>query len=276
MFEHTVVAVHFSSSYKPLLESLSELREMGAKEFTLVDVLRVDEPKDLSEAHKAEARRRLEQKQEDLQKDGFEVHIEQPVGHPAQELVKVAMGAKADLILLASRGEGLWREFFHGSTVLELVRRTSIPTLIERLDPKDDTPISDLFSHILLATDGSKRAEGAEAHALELAGRGGNRKLTLLQASESDVPADAADRLRELADKARAKGVDVAVRSEEGDADRVISRVAKEEHASLVVLGKRGNAPHKELMLGETAQEICRNVASSVLVVPGSAPVWTR
>lgn len=276
MFEHTVVAVHFSSSYKPLLESLSELREMGAKEFTLVDVLRVDEPKELSDEHKAEARRRLKQKQEDLEKEGFKVHIESPVGHPAQELVKVAMGVKANLILLASRGEGLWREFFHGSTVLELVRRTSIPTLIERLDPKDDTPISDLFSHILLATDGSKRAEGAEAHALELAGGAGNRKLTLLQVSEAETPADAADRLRALADQARSKGADVAVRTEEGDPARVIGRVAREEHASLVVLGKRGNAPHKELMLGDTAQEICRNVASSVLVVPGSAPLWTR
>jgi nucleotide-binding universal stress UspA family protein len=49
-----------------------------------------------------------------------------------------------------------------------------------------------------------------------------------------------------------------------------ISRTAREEGASLVV-GKRGRNPLQELVLGRTAEAVCRYAARPVLLVPSNS-----
>lgn len=277
MFDHVVVAVHFESPYQPLLDSLTELHRMGARRFTLVDVLRIDDPDDLSEAHRAEARRRLEQKRADLSQAGFEVDIQQPVGFPAPELAKIGRGYGAQLLVLGSRGEGLLREFYHGSTVLELARQTALPVLMERIGPDQNATWGEVFQRPLLATDFSTKAGAAEALALDLGAQTGH--LTILHVAESETVADEA-RIRQSMDdlvgRARERGIEVDPRMEEGTPSRRIRAIAEKEAISVVVVGKRGGGPARDLPIGSTAQGVCRNCPASVLLVPNEQGIWVR
>ncbi len=275
MFEHTVVAVHFESTQQPLLRSLGELSRLGGEQFTLVDVLRIDDPDDLSDAHRAEARLRLQQKQAELQEAGFRVDIQQPVGFPAPELAKIARGYGAQLILLGSRGEGLLREFYHGSTVLELARQTTLPVLMERIYPDQETvDYGEVFSHPLLATDFSRKAAAAQDLALDIGEKTG--ALTILHVTDEDHRNEGQEGLERLAARAKERGIEVATRLETGSPSRVIRRVVEKERASLAIVGKRGEGPSRELALGSTAQQVCRNCPGSVLLVPNEQGIWIR
>ena len=275
MFEHTVVAVHFDSPHAPLLSSLNELHRFGAQRFTLVDVLRIDDPDDLSDSHREEARRRLEQKQADLQSDGFQVDIQQPVGFPAPELAKIGRGYGAQLILLGSRGEGLLREFYHGSTVLELARQTALPVLMERIAPDPSTAShGEVLQYPVLATDFSDKAKSAEALALDMGERVG--ELLILHVTEEDQRSDAQRRLQELAATAEQRGIEVSTRLETGTPSRVIRSISEREGRSVVILGKRGTGAARQMALGTTAQQVCRNCPASVLLVPNEQGIWIR
>ncbi|MBK1734222.1 universal stress protein UspA [Halorhodospira abdelmalekii] len=275
MFEHTVVAVHFESPHQPLLDSLGELQRYGAKEFTLVDVLRVDDPDDLSDSHREEARRRLQQKQADLERAGFKVNIQQPVGFPAPELAKIGRGYGAQLIMLGSGGEGLLREFYHGSTVLELARQTALPVLMERIHPDPETVShGEVFSRPMLATDFSAKAVAAENLALDVAKQHG--ELLILHVTDEDKRVEGQESLERLAAKVREQGVEVTTRLETGTPARVVRKVVERESVSLVIIGKRGDGPGREMALGYTAQQVCRNCPCSVLLVPNEQGIWLR
>lgn len=275
MFDHTVVAVHYESPHQPLTDSLTELNKYGAKHFTLVDVLRIDDPDDLSDAHREEARRRLQQKQADLEKAGFKVDIQQPVGFPAPELAKIGRGYGAQLIMLGSGGEGLLREFYHGSTVLELARQTALPVLMERIHP-DPNSVShgEVFTRPMLTTDFSPKAAAAEGLALDIGKSVG--ELLILHVTEESGRVEGQENIERLAERYRQEGIDVTTRLETGTPARVIRNVAEQENVSLVITGKRGSGPGRELALGYTAQQICRNCPCSVLLVPNEQGIWQR
>ncbi|MFW6277771.1 MAG: universal stress protein [Halorhodospira sp.] len=275
MFDHTIVAVHFESPYQPLLDTLSELHKLGAQRFTLVDVLRIDDVEALSKAHRDEARRRLEQRRADLQAAGFEVDIQQPEGFPAPELAKIGRGYGAQLILLGSRGEGLLREFYHGSTVLELARQTALPVLVERIDPDPATySHGETLSRPLLATDFSGPAGAAQSLALELGEQVG--ELLLLHVTDEDHRTQGQDQLQQFAAEAEGRGIRVTTRLEVGTPSRVIHSVAEREGSSVAILGKRGDGPAREVALGSTAQQACRHCPCSVLLVPHQQGIWNR
>lgn len=275
MFDHTVVAVHYESPHQPLMESLAELQKFGARQFTLVDVLRVDDPDDLSESHREEARRRLQQKQADLEKVGFKVDIQQPVGFPAPELAKIGRGYGAQLLMLGSGGEGLLREFYHGSTVLELARQTALPVLMERINPGPNTVShGEVLTRPMLTTDFSAKAAAAENLALDIGKALG--ELFILHVTEEDKRVEGQENLEKLAEKAHQAGVNVTTRLESGTPAREIRRVAEQEDISLVITGQRGSGTGREVTLGYTAQQVCRNCPCSILLVPNEQGIWRR
>ncbi|MCC5810451.1 MAG: universal stress protein [Ectothiorhodospiraceae bacterium] len=276
MFEHTVVAAHFSSATAPLFDSLRELQDRGTRELTLVDVLRSHNTADLAEEHRVEAQRRLEEEKTELERAGFKVNIELRMGQPAHELSTIARGRGASLILVGSRGEHYFREFLRGSTVLQLVRKTSTPVLLEPIEADIRQVRARGFSRVLLATDFSASVRDAEQMAVELADKAA--ELVLLHVVEDDdaeelgeerAVARAREKLAEIA-KRLPQATKLTQRVERGVASRQIMRVADEENSSMLVIGKRGDSPVRELMLGSTAQAVVRNASQSVLVVPSS------
>lgn len=277
MYEHAAVAAHFASASTGLLEELTELHKLGTRRLTLVDVLRSHHSDAQDDAHRKEARRRLEEEKTVLEGAGFEVNIELRTGQPAYELSAIARARQADLILVGSRGESRFREFLRGSTVLQLIRKSTTPTLIE---PIGDRPrVSGRgFRSVLLGTDFSDSCFEAERHAAELAGHA--EKIVLCHVLEQEVIEDvgatlardqAEGRLQALAEQYGAAQDRVVTRLEEGTPSRVLRDVAEEEGSTMLIVGKRGRSPIRELMLGSTTENVVRRTSQSVLMVPRSS-----
>lgn len=274
MYTHAVVAAHFAAASDRLLEELRELSTLGTREITLVDVLLSHHAEAQDEAHRREARRRLEEEKDTLERAGFRVNVELRTGQPAHELSTIARARGADLILVGSRGESRFREFLRGSTVLQLIRKTTTPTLIEPIG-ENRLVTGRGFRSLLLGTDFSESCFEAERHAAELARHA--EKIVLAHVLEDEViealgheqaRQQADTRMAALAEQFDTVREHVVTHIETGNPSRTLMERAEEEGSTMVIVGKRGRSPIRELMIGSTAENVVRRARQSVLMVP--------
>jgi len=73
-----------------------------------------------------------------------------------------------------------------------------------------------------------------------------------------------------LARRAGERGFDTVLVGQ-GKPSVVIGRVAEEKGADLVIIGKRGRNPVTDLLIGSTAEAVCRQAGRLTLLVPGGA-----
>jgi nucleotide-binding universal stress UspA family protein len=137
------------------------------------------------------------------------------------------------------------------------------------------------FSRILLATDGSPKAEGAFKYARDLALHD-NAQVILVHAYPS-LPTylgepwgeqviektvihgkQVADR---IADQLREAGVDVIVEVLEGPAADAILRVSDVRQCDLIVMGNRGHGEVASLLLGSVSHRVVAHAHAPVLIV---------
>jgi nucleotide-binding universal stress UspA family protein len=142
---------------------------------------------------------------------------------------------------------------------------------------------------ILVATDGSAAADGAVHAAISLAKRDGARLVVCsvcddvgmaLASSEgyggtgvelalAGALAFAKDACAAAAARARAAGVDSVVEEvSSGDVSDTILRVARDEHADAVVLGKKWKVGLERLLLGSVAENVLRLGSAPTFVIP--------
>lgn len=154
-----------------------------------------------------------------------------------------------------------------------------------------ETPTTDeLGTHepILVATDATKQSEGALTVARSLAGALGSsvRIVTVQRPLALTVPEarlllerDIAKELaQELKDRARSQCADIASESTgpalpdpelfSGEPERVITRVASEKHAQLIVVGLGRHDVIDRIFGSETALKVARASQVPVLAVP--------
>ena len=207
-----------------------------------------------------------------------EVTIED--GPPAHTIIEVAQSARADLIVMGSRGLGRIAGALLGSTARAVARHSEIPVLVVR--DRRNRP-----SRVLLATDGSEDATAAIA-----------TFFTLPFASKTDVtilhvqpkrelpelpPGIVADELIEAAmreehqraieiisqarDLLLPAGVRCRLSIERGRPVEQILATAAAEGTDLIVLGARGGTLKGDRFLqGSTADRILENAHCAVLV----------
>ncbi|MDZ7686471.1 MAG: universal stress protein [Gammaproteobacteria bacterium] len=130
-----------------------------------------------------------------LREAGLEVETSVSAsGVPADELLAVAQSEHADFVVVGSRSHNFFHEIFLGSVARDVIRKSTLPVLIERLEPtragQAETcaaVCSKALDRILLATDLSEQSGAAENAAVQLAARAGHIDcLTLLAEDASD------------------------------------------------------------------------------------------
>lgn len=151
---------------------------------------------------------------------------------------------------------------------------------------------------IVTATDGSDAADRAVDFAADLAGKFAADLLVINAVSTSAVtlagsglahPAadlrapvrvestslsevltdTANDLLAKAKGRAEARGArHVQTELRMGDAAEMVLAVAKEHHADVIVLGKRGRGRLAGLLLGSTSQKVAMSAPCTVIVVP--------
>ena len=193
--------------------------------------------------------------------EGIEPETVPMAGSPADDIVEVADKREADLIVLGSRGLSLGAQII-GSVANKVLRHAPCDVLLVRERAAEArTQGARCYSHLLVATDGSATADRAARKGFELAGRL-EAKVTLVFVGHPKtgelVLQDTAATIGE--------GMGAATLIFEGDpADMIVDAAAKEGH-DLIVVGNKGVAGAKGLLLGSVPKKVSEYAPCDVLV----------
>jgi nucleotide-binding universal stress UspA family protein len=198
------------------------------------------------ETLKADARKELDHLDKRLEKFPHETILLR--GETPNVLRDLAATVQADLLVLGTHGRSGIRRLVMGSVAEEVFRQA--PCAVLTVGPKvtSDAPREIDFQHILYATDFSPESIAASPFALSLA-QEFQAQLTFLNVvklplepmeSEQAIINDRERKLKGLLPKDVDLWCKPTVMVMFGETGKIITNVAKELHADLIVLGVRG------------------------------------
>jgi nucleotide-binding universal stress UspA family protein len=233
------------------------------------------------------ARPKLDAQQQQLEAQGLQVTVETPVGLPANSLNDVACRYGADLIVVGSHGQSLWREEVLGCFTCAVLHNVRYPVLLLNVRLKAagqpgscDISHTAVLRHVLLPTDFSEISFRALEYVERLAVKG-LEQVTVLNAL--DVPGGEAypPGYQDMAEaKARGSLNAWTVRLNGADIPQVnpvfdpghplpaILRILESQDVSLIVMGTQGKGFIKEIFLGSVAHNVSRLATCPVLLIP--------
>ena len=170
----------------------------------------------------------------------------------------------------------------------ELAVALAISALKDRRRPLR-LPLVGRFDHLLVATDGSDFSAGALRVATRFAQRNKAELTTMSMvniALENEAIAAGGTRTTEVEARRALAEAQAAVRAEgyetrlelcEGlTPHKEIVRMADDQHADLIVMGRRGRRGLALLMVGDSTRRVISYADCSVLVVPRATDIWRK
>jgi len=280
MFNKALVGMDLSPAEKPLVGCLPELRRWRIDTIVLAHVIRVGYVEGAGYGHEDEYRAWLDRLAAPLREAGLQVDISViDSGDPADALLSLAAEHRADLVVVGSRSHSFAHDLFLGSVAKDVVRRSDIPVLIERIEATEAGTAEtcravcpDKLVRVLLATDLSEHSRSAEEVAIELAPKATQTDCLVVLPDQGRGAIDLgqgaeAERLDSLVKRIESKGGHGRARVEYGEPPNVIARVGQEGY-SLVILGKHGRGWIEGMTIGNTAAKVCEIAKRPVLIVP--------
>ena len=287
MFERIVLATDLSPAWDGVVACAGEFKALGCKQIILTYVISVKFMAGMEGSLQAAARPKLEAQQQQLEAQGLEVTVETPVGLPADSLNEIACRYGADLIVVGSHGQSLWREGVLGCFTCAVLHNVQYPVLL--LNVRLKTPgqpgscqisRTEVLRHVLFPTDFSEISFRALEYVERLALKG-LEQVTVLNAL--DVPggeayppgyqdmaeAKAQDSLNAWTE--RLNGADIPLVNtvfDPGHPLPAIIRIIESQDISLIVMGTQGKGFIKEIFLGSVAHNVSRIATCPVLLIP--------
>lgn len=183
---------------------------------------------------------------------------------PPETILDVAKEKKSDLVVIGNRGASEIEDFTLGGVAEKVSRHAECPVLIVKKGT--------VISKILVAVDGSKHAQKALEHAVQLALKY-NAAVTLLNVAQTLLPHLKTETAKSMGDRvvsqaaAQMKELKVDKRVEVGHPAKTILDVAKKGNYDLIALGSRGLNPAKRFFMGSVSDKVSRHAHCSVLIV---------
>jgi nucleotide-binding universal stress UspA family protein len=287
MFKTIVLATDLSPAWDGVLACAGEFKALGCEQVILTYVVSVKFMAGMEGALAAEARPRLEAKRQQLEAQGLQVTVETPVGLPADSLNDIACRYGADLLVVGSHGQSLWREGVLGCFTCAVLHKARYPVLLLNVRlTKPGQPGScqisrrEVLRHVLLPTDFSAISSRALEYVERLAAKG-LTQVTLLNAL--DVPLHEAyppeyrdwaegaarDLLKHWQQRLTQAGLPrVEAVYDPGHPLPAILAILKSQDISLIVMGTQGRGFIQEIFLGSVAHNVCRLAPCPVLLIP--------
>lgn len=267
-----------SSAAQELFNCIPDLRLMGMAELVIVHAISVEQLQGRRlDAYRQAFTRRMEDKIKALEQTGIAAKLLLPFGNPAEEIALTAEEEDVDLIFIGSIGENIIREFLLGSTVTEVIRRSSRPILIEKyITLGERTRLIPIFlqkwSTVLLPTDFSREAESVYSKFSAVADK--IHRIIFLHVIDKAQGGKELSRQEEKAlhglqdwqEKFRRNGgnkVDIKVSA--GIPSQRINEIAETEGVTLIAMPTRGVGLVK-LFMGRTADAVVRRSSAPVLL----------
>ena len=205
-------------------------------------------------------------------------------GNVAGEIVRLATGLPADLVVMGTHGRSGFERLMLGSVTERVLRKSPCPVLTVPARAPVVVPVNGLFGRIICAVDFSPVSLHALALAQSLAGEAAARLCVLhvlepvsvfepvvatgpkLPAASADLCRKARHRIEELIGDDTRAFTDVAEVVVAGKPYQEILRVASEQSADLIVIGVHGG--HAGLpAFGSTTNHVVRQALCPVLTV---------
>ena len=197
-------------------------------------------------------------------------------------LAAYATEAGVGLIVMCTHGRGGFERLWLGSVADGLIRHLPVPVLLVRAArraAKSDATVAP-FERIVVALDGSPRAERALTEAMELV-QSAPTALTLVNVvhptsalASHSFPSRAeqemcATYLEPLAARHRTATCEIAVETlAYANIGRAVLEIAKRHDAQLIALATQGLGGAERFIVGSVADKLIRTASVPVLVVP--------
>jgi len=300
-YRHAAVALDLSEASDLIVECVTSFKNLGTEKITLITVIPVPLEKAGTELNTSKEQTKLEKYQKTLEEAGYEVDIHIRSGlhyYPPAEILAAADEAKADFVVISNRGQSKVFELLAGSTVSELLQRSTLPVflisleLVKDVDKTGDRtlllpqPCSESVRHVLYATDFSDSAYRTYKVLRDMEGVGIVDRITMIHVQGHHAIAIkdpvSRDRLtaqnREQLDRIRNKLSD---RTRE-DTDLIITYgtpakeivdAAKEIGATMIMMGSQGEGYMQEMFLGSVSSKVVRLSDVPVLLIPAELEI---
>jgi nucleotide-binding universal stress UspA family protein len=215
---------------------------------------------------------------ERLFEQGMEVGVYIQLGSLTAEVVKAAQKEEADLVVIGRSHKTALEQFYSGSTVVELIRRLSVPVMVFKPVPDSPRTIEQPFDRPMLATDWSPASQRAVAYLKNL--KGIAQEIRVIHVvDEEDIKGDSVMEAQKTRKQAKAKldetcaefeaaGIPARSHVYVGAANEQIEKAARECQASLIVMGSSAKAAWVERFIGSTPRDIAEESAFPTLLIP--------
>lgn len=196
------------------------------------------------------------------QDEGVKAEVVLSPEEPDKAILAVAGEWEADAIVIGSRG--LYKaEQLIGNIVRKVITHAPCDVLLTRERPRDRQPHGGSpYRRMLIASDGSATADRAARKGYALAKRLGATVTLLFVGHPKTGEMVLQDTIATISEE----GVDSGILIRDGDPARVIVETAAEEGFDLVVVGNRGLAGAKAMILGSVPRDVTEYAACDVLV----------
>lgn len=242
MFTHALVATDLGPCSQGIIACAGQLGVLGVRDAVLVYA--IDLNREPSPTDEATFLRQVES----LEAAGIRVHVETPLGYPPHAIVALAEQHGVDVIVMGTRGRGLFQTGFSGSISSDVVRLSPVPVLLAPQSHISDAQTGEaacarMLSSVLVPLDVFESTDRLCSLTCELATRGIER-LELMyvtpftfETARERREEQAAERLETIAARTRERGVrDVVTSVVRGTVLEVLpERVASDDY-TLVVL----------------------------------------
>ena len=270
-------------------------------------LLRIDDPRGKDELRGAAYFKELEavwQRELDDIAAGMacpaRAEVRRLIGHVwvADAIIDAALETRADLIVMATRGENELRHAFIGSTALGVMARSPIPLVLIRSGsefPAEQGARSEGPPRLLVTYDGSPSSRAVLAPVGEITRASGgeivlawiHQPIHLEVALEPD-PQKRERKIAEIESRMAAELESIGaslpcpyrvivrpLTNERWSVVDEIRAVASEVDADLICMATRGHSGFRHLLFGSTALEMVGRSELPVMLVPAQPPIGT-
>ncbi len=292
MFARVLFPTDFSAYADSVLACLPDLKPAGLLEVILLSVIRpsdVPMPETVNRESLEYWRWSLDEKlniaKMAVEGKGLRALTRIEYGNPAEQIVTVAEDERVELIVMGAQGATAAQELLIGSTAYEVIRRATLPVLLEKFEVvrelghvKCRQVCEHAFQRVLHPTDFSDCADAAFQLVKRLKAAGAQEVIVLHVQDERVMKQRPPEQLAEF-DRHDAERLDVLCRSlsmfglratpvlRHGIPFKEALAVADEMDVSLIVLGSHGRSAVRELLAGSTFENVARLSRQPVLVV---------
>ena len=287
MFKTIVLATDLSPAWDEIIACAGEFKALGCSRVILTYVISVKFMVGMEGILQSTARPKLTAQQQQLEAQGLQVAVELPMGLPAESLNDIACRHGADLIVVGSHGQSLWREGVLGCFTCAVLHNIHYPVLLLNVKLKlpgqpGSCQISraEVLRHVLFPTDFSEISSRALEYVERLAATEISQ-VTLLNALDAPgheaypegyqeiAQAAARDLLAQWQQRLLKAGVPkVHDHLDPGHPIQAILQVLGSQDISLIVMGTQGKGFIKEIFLGSVAHNVSRLAPCPVLLIP--------